>query len=400
MKGGMRKPPRVLVLTLSFGSGHVRAALAVAREMKRQEPHADVRVCDALEGSRLAFRAFYVWPYWAMVRYAPALWGRFFAARVARREEATAPAWAFRRGCAHVFRLIREFSPEVIVACEVAACELAALAKREGMTGARLVNVITDHEAEPVWVKPEADAYAVADEGVREQLCAWGARPERVAVCGIPTDAAFRVWHDPRETRRRHGIRDDAPVMLLMGGGMGPTRMDRVAASLCHACFPLHVVAVAGRDARARRRLARLKAEPPVTLRVLDWTDDVAALMQAASVLVTKPGGLTTVEASLSSLPSVFFDAIHGPEQRNAARYSEAGAAVIADGPEAAAAAALSLLRDAEARRLMSERASRLSTPESAALIACLALTVGAEGAYDLGDGCAAARPAAERLSA
>jgi processive 1,2-diacylglycerol beta-glucosyltransferase len=374
----MEEARRILVLTLSFGSGHVRAAQAVALGLRRQEPRADVRVCDALEGARLPFRAFYVWPYWAMVRYAPSLWGRFFNARVARGDAATAPPWAFRRGCARVFKLVEDFRPETIVACEVAACELAALARREGLTRARLVNVITDHEAEPVWVKPEADAYAVADEGVREQLCAWGAPPERVAVCGIPTDEDFRARHDATETRRRHGVRDGAPLVLLMGGGMGPTRMDRVAASLCRSGIPLHVVAVAGRDARARRRLARVKAEPPARLSVLGWAGDVAALMQAASVLVTKPGGLTTTEAALSSLPAVFFDAIQGPEQRNAARVAGAGAAVIADGPEAAAAAALSLLRDAEARRRMSECARRLSTPDSAAVIARLALNANA----------------------
>jgi processive 1,2-diacylglycerol beta-glucosyltransferase len=396
----MKKARRILVITLSFGSGHVRAAHAVARELRRREPDADVRVCDALEGSRLLFRAFYVWPYWAMLRYAPSVWGRFFAARVARGDEATAPAWAFRLGCAQVFKLIESFRPDTVVACEVAACELAALARREGLTGARLVNVITDHEAEPVWVKPEVDAYAVADEGVCEQLCAWGAPPERVTVCGIPTDEAFRTRHDAEETRRRHGISDDAPLLLLMGGGMGPTRMDRVAASLCRSDIPLHVVAVTGRDARARRRLSRVKSEPPVSLRVLGWAEDVAALMQAAAVLVTKPGGLTTAEAALSSLPSVFFDAIHGPEQRNAARVAEAGAAVIADSPAAAAAAALSLLRDAGARARMSESARRLSMPNPAADIARLALNANTQDASDVRDANARARIAAARLTA
>ncbi|MBV9926817.1 MAG: glycosyltransferase [Acidobacteria bacterium] len=393
----MRKSPRILVLTLSFGSGHVRAAQAVARELSRREPRADVRVCDALEGSRLMFRAFYVWPYWAMVRYAPSLWGHFFAARVARGDTATAPGWAFRRGCAHVFRLIEEFRPETIVACEVAACELAALAKREAVTGARLVSVITDHEAEPVWVKREVDAYAVADEGVREQLRAWGAPPERVTVCGIPTDTAFHERHDARETRRRHGIHNDAPVVLLMGGGMGPTRMDVVASYLCRAGTPLHAVAITGRDRRAQRRLGRLKAEPPATLRVLGWAEDVPALMQAASALVTKPGGLTTAEAALCALPAVFFDAIPGPERRNAERVAEAGAAVIADTPEAAANAAHSLLRDKGALRLMSERAGQISKPDAAADIARLVLNDHAMNACKTGGVSARARAAAAR---
>jgi len=128
---------RVLVLTLSFGSGHVRAAEAVARELARQAPGADVRVVDALADSRALFRACYVWPYWVMVRRAPALWERFFNARVARMDEHTAPAWALRWGCPRVFKSIAEFEPDVIVAAEVAACELAVLARRAGLTAAR-----------------------------------------------------------------------------------------------------------------------------------------------------------------------------------------------------------------------------------------------------------------------
>jgi processive 1,2-diacylglycerol beta-glucosyltransferase len=393
----MKKARRILVLTLSFGSGHVRAAQTVARELMRQEPGAEVRVVDALEDCRLLFRACYAWPYWAMVRRAPTLWERFFAARVARGDDATAPRWAFRWGCPQVFKLIADFRPEAIVAAEVAACEMAALAKRSGLTRARIVNVITDHEAEPVWVKPEVDAYAVADADVREQLCAWGATAAQVTVCGIPTDAAFGLHHDAKETRRRHGIEDDdAPIALVMGGGMGPTRMDRVAALLCESRLRLHVIAVAGRDARAQRslaqvvrRLARREAGSHVSLRVLGWVDDIAALMQAASVLVTKPGGLTTAEAALSALPVVFFDAIPGPERRNAARMADAGAGVTARGPEDAASATLSLLGDEAARRRMSARAGRLASPDAASSIARLTLNL-----------TATARGSAERMTA
>jgi processive 1,2-diacylglycerol beta-glucosyltransferase len=365
---------KALVLTLSFGSGHVRAAQAVAREIRRQSPGADVRVLDALADSRLPFRAAYVWPYWAMVRHAPALWERFFKARVARKAQGTAPEWAFRRGCPRVFETVAEFAPEVIVAAEVAACELAVIARRDGLTRARIVCVITDREAEPVWIKPEVDAYAVADEGVREQLRSWGASPEKIFVTGIPTDAAFDAQHDKRATRARYDMRDDVPVVLLMGGGMGPTRMDEVVARLCRSGQPMQIVAVAGRDARARRRLERLHAAPPVSLRVLGWADDVAALMQSATILVTKPGGLTTTEASVSSLPCVMFDAIPGPELRNAAQFAEAGAGISTRGAEETSAATLSLLRDEHMRRRMSACAARLARPQAAATVARLAL--------------------------
>jgi processive 1,2-diacylglycerol beta-glucosyltransferase len=380
----MTERTRILVLTLSFGSGHVRAAETVARELCVLAPGANVRVTDALRESRLPFRLAYVAPYWLMIRHAPALWRWFFARRTERRTGATAPEWAFRRGCPQVFEEIARWRPRVIVACEVAACEMASAARRRGLTGAKIVCVITDHEAEPVWVKPEVDAYAVADERVRASLIAWGAMPERVVVCGIPVEREFqrqRTQGEIAATRLRFGLERDAPVVLLMGGGMGPTRMDEVAAELCRADVPLQLVAVAGHDHRASRRLERVRDEHAVarpasrvTLQVLGWEDEIAQLMRAASVLVTKPGGLSTSEAAACALPCVLFDAIPGPEQRNARRLVEAGAGLETRGARATADAVLALVSDEHLRSRMSARAAQLAQPDATTQIARLAL--------------------------
>jgi processive 1,2-diacylglycerol beta-glucosyltransferase len=379
---------KVLVLTLSFGSGHVSAARAVARELAQQSLDAEVRVVDALAESRKLFRACYVWPYWAMVRYAPSLWDRLFRARVARSDQHTAPAWVLRWGCSRVFKEIAEFKPEVIVATEVAACELAVMARREALTSARIVNVITDHEAEPIWVQPEIEIYAVADVPVSGELRSWGAPAEKIVICGIPTEADFRRRHDNAATRVRYRLDDRAPVVLLMGGGMGPARMDQVAARLCESDEAMQVVAITGHDVRMRRRLEGLGIAPS-SLRVLGWVDDVACLMQTASVLVTKPGGLTTAEAALSELPLVMFDAIPGPELRNVERVAAGGGGVVANGPDEAVAATLSLLRDEHKRKRMSASAKRFSRPEAASEIARLVL-----------HGVSSARTAARRTTA
>src|SRR6266852_3775905 len=276
---------KILVLTLSFGSGHVGAAQAVADELSRQVPASNVLVVDALAESRLLFRACYEWPYWLMLRYAPGLWDRFSTARVKHKHEGTAPSWAFRRGCPKVFSTIRTFNPDVIVAAEVAACEIAAITRRLGLTQAPILNVITDYEAEPIWVQPEVAAFTVADENVGAELISWGAPASRILICGIPVDPRFDAAHNSKEVRLRYGITGKAPLVLLMGGGMGPTRMDQVVEQLSESNTPMHVVAVAGKDKRALRKLERVKVKAPLSLRVVGWTNEVAALMQSARLL-------------------------------------------------------------------------------------------------------------------
>lgn len=370
----MKDERRIFILTLSFGSGHVRAALAIEAELKRSAPQAELRLIDALAVCRRLFRVFYVWPYWVMVRYAPLLWKRFFEARVARRDKQTAPAWAFSYGCHEVFEEIARFNPHTVVAVEVAACEMAVIAKRSGLTTARIINVITDHEAEPVWVKPEVDLYVVADERVCKQICEWGAQPQKIAVLGIPTDAGFSIEHDLESTRARCGIQDDLPLVLLMGGGQGPTRMDKIAARLCQSRLPLHLVAIAGRDVRVAKRLNRIRTRGKVNLHVLGWTEDVPSLMQAASLLVTKPGGVTLAEAARCGLPVVMFDGIPGPETLNAERFASMGAGIVTRDERETVAAVENLLLDKQGRAAMGLRAKRLARPDAALEIARLAL--------------------------
>jgi processive 1,2-diacylglycerol beta-glucosyltransferase len=367
---------KILVLTLSFGSGHVRAAETVADELSRQAPASNVLVVDALEECRWWFRAFYEWPYWLMLRYAPGLWDRFSTARVNQKHEGTAPAWAFRTGCPKVFSTIETFNPELIVAAEVAACEMAAIARRLGLTRAPILSVITDYESEPIWVQPEVASFTVPDEHVRAEMISWGAPADRISICGIPVDPAFDVLHNPKATRLRQGISDNAPMVLLMGGGMGPTRMDQVVERLGESNTPMHIVAVAGKDKRALRRLERLKVKAPASLRVVGWTNEVAALMQAARILATKPGGLTIAEAALCSLPVVFFDPIPGAEFVNAKRMVDAGAAVVTQGPIETARAITSLLKDEKSTDAMALRSQTMARPHARREIASLALAL------------------------
>jgi processive 1,2-diacylglycerol beta-glucosyltransferase len=367
---------KILVLTLSFGSGHVRAAEAVADELSLQVPASNVLVVDALAQCRWLFRLCYEWPYWLMLRYAPGLWDRFSTARVNQKHEGTAPAWAFRMGCPKVFSTIKSFNPDVIVAAEVAACEMAAIARRLGLTQAPILSVITDYESEPIWVQPEVAGFTVPDEHVRAEMISWGASADRITICGIPVDAAFDVPHNPKATRLHYGISDNAPMVLLMGGGMGPTRMDQVVERLGESNTPMHIVAVAGKDKRALRRLERLKVKAPVSLRVVGWTNEVPALMQAARILVTKPGGLTIAEAALCSLPVVFFDPIPGAEFVNAKRMVDAGAAVITQGPIETAQAINSLLKDEKSTDAMAWRSQAMARPDARREIASLALAL------------------------
>ncbi len=367
----MSEKPRILVLTLSFGAGHVRAAQSIVAELERQTPDAEIRLVDALENCSLWFRAFYVWTYFAMIRFAPRLWKHFFESRTERKDEFSAPVWAWQKGCRQVFAEIKEFQPGLIVACEVGAAEIAVLARREKLTNAEIVNVITDFETEPIWVKPEISAFAVASEEVKIQLQNWGADAEKIKVCGIPIDESFGENHDAEKTRERFNL-DARPIVLLMGGGSGPTRMSEVAARLLQSDANFQIAALPAKDAKAKAELEKLADSPTVALRVIGWTSLIAELMQAADILATKPGGLTLSEAAACGLPCVLFDAIPGPEETNAAYFAAHEASVQTYGSAETAAEILRLLENSPARMRLAANIKKLARIEASEKIVCV----------------------------
>ena len=371
----MGKRPHILVLTLSFGAGHVRAAEAIAAELRHELPGADIRMVDAMGNCRTLFRAFYVWPYWAMIRYAPSLWKTFFESRVSAGHDHTAPLWALRWGFATTFEFIESFQPDLIVACEVGASEVSVIARREKLTDAKIINVVTDFEAEPIWVKPEVEAFVVADDQVKRQLQGWRAESGKIRICGIPLGSSFDREHEPQGMRRDLGL-DDRPIVLLMGGGMGPTRMDSVAAKLLESRSGLQILALPGRDKKALRRLKNLKSSDDSTLQIIGWTNDVANLMQVADLLVTKPGGVTLAEAAASGLPLILFDPIPGPETANAQKFVQSGAAVLSSDSTETARAVTELLRDKHKLDEMAHQVTRLARPKAASKVAQLSIEI------------------------
>ena len=63
-------------------------------------------------------------------------------------------------------------------------------------------------------------------------------------------------------------------------------------------------------------------------LHVVEYTTDVPGLMHIASLVVTKPGGLTSSESLASNLPIIITTPIPGQEEENAEFLVNSGAAI------------------------------------------------------------------------
>src|SRR5439155_14393792 len=133
-----------------------------------------------------------------------------------------------RRTLAHLttnkfVRELKKFKPEAVLCTHFMPLEIMgrfkARAKRP--SAPLTASVVTDFEAHALWMEPGVDLYCVAAEETKARLLARGALAEAVAVTGIPVAAKFSAPVEAASIRKRLGLRDDLPTLLVLGGGFG-----------------------------------------------------------------------------------------------------------------------------------------------------------------------------------
>jgi processive 1,2-diacylglycerol beta-glucosyltransferase len=187
-------------------------------------------------------------------------------------------------------------------------------------------SIVTDFEAHALWMTPSVDLYCVAAGHTRARLIARGATTEQVAVTGIPIASKFRTTPAGPQARRQLGLRNDLPVLLVLGGGFGWGPIAEILSGLDGLDQSFQTVVVCGRNQELRAKLAVQDRRHPTHL--LGFASNMQELLAASSLVITKPGGLTTSEALAVGRPIMVINPIPGQEAANSDFLLEQGAGV------------------------------------------------------------------------
>ncbi|MBA8883734.1 MGDG synthase family glycosyltransferase [Dokdonella fugitiva] len=319
---------RLLLLSVSAGAGHVRAAEA----LRAAAADCDVEVLhlDVMQHVPRAFRVLYTDLYLKLVEHSPATWAMLY--RIMDRTPPGAPAARLRRAIErlHTLDLRREiarFAPDVVVCTHFLPAELLMRERSRGRLACPVHVVVTDFDLHGMWVVPDMAGWFAASDEVAFRMRARGLDAARIHVTGIPIMPAFAQPHDRAACAAEFGIDPARRAILLMGGGAGLGGLDEVAARLLALDADFQLVALAGRNAKALEALQALAARHPRRLLAQGFTDKVDRLMHACDLVITKPGGLTTSECLALGKPMIVHAPIPGQEERNCDYLLEQGAA-------------------------------------------------------------------------
>jgi processive 1,2-diacylglycerol beta-glucosyltransferase len=361
--------PRILVLSAPYGAGHLRAAEALARALTDEGARVEVLDHFVHFVPRTFVRASLA-TFWGILRFAPGVWGLAyeFSARIGPRSPAM--AGMDRIGATGLLRHLERERPDAVVHLHPTPAGAMAWLRARGATAVPHGIVFTDFSAHPQWIHAGLERYFVPTEAVRAGVVAQGIPPDRVVTSGLPVDPAFTVPPERLALRAALGLPADLPVVLVTGGMRG---LLRGVADACEALASLDrgfvALAVCGDHHRLAARLRR-RHDGDQRFRILDRVSDMASVMGAADLVVSKAGAMTCAEALALGRPLLLHRSLPGQERANEDCLVAAGAALRARNGRELRRRLDALLSEPDLRAALAATARSLRRPEAGRTVA------------------------------
>lgn len=302
----------IAILSCNTGGGHNSAAAAIARELDAQgHTYKIYNTLDFLPPSsaRLISRG-HDFAY----RHAPKLYGAGY-----RYEEKHPPVLLYEqcgKGCLPLWEALTEQGAQAVICVHVFPAMMMTELSGRGLYLPSYF-VATDYTCSPGVSELVVDGICIPHPLLAEEFAAAGLPADRLYPTGIPVSPEFAPAADREAVRVKLHMVGRSHVLVLACGSMGAGPL-RGAAEVIRQQLGEDdlLVVVCGSNRRLYRQCRTAFMDDP-RVRVLGYMKRMAQFLQAADLLITKAGGLTTTEAVAAGVPIFYLDAIPGCESRN-----------------------------------------------------------------------------------
>ena len=304
---------KVLILSCNTGGGHNSAASAICAYFEKMDCECDiVNALDFLPKARaeLISRGHEL-----AYKYTPRLYGVGY-----RISEMTPQSRMYEqnaKGADELCKVLFSGSYDVVISVHIFAAMMMTELRINREINIPSFFVATDYTCSPGVSEIVADKYFIPHEKLREEFVSQGIPANRIVASGIPVREEFCRRSDKKAARRALGMSEEGRVLLLCCGSMGCGPIRSIALRLGEIMDENDsLVIVCGSNRQLEKDLQFLTGDD-IRIKICGFTDKMSLYMDAADLIITKAGGLSTTEAVMKRLPILFIDAVPGCESRN-----------------------------------------------------------------------------------
>ncbi|WEG11488.1 glycosyltransferase [Pullulanibacillus sp. KACC 23026] len=316
---------KVIILSADYGEGHAQVSRALNEEltsigmlevktlnlMNQSHPVIDYLSRQFYLQSYTHFSAIYGWLY-NSTKYLP------LTSKRARMLHSF--------GIHRMKQLLEEEEPDLLIHTfpGSAASEL----KRKGELSLPIFSVITDFSFHQRWIHPEIDRYFVPTEELKEEIIRAGEPADKVIVSGIPIRESFEILSSKETLFEKYQLSPDKKMVLILAGAYGVSKDIKSMCEGLRKDASLQTIVICGKNSELKDEMAQKYADAP-NIRIMGYVNTLHELMQLATGMVTKSGGVTLSEALACGCPLLILPPVSGQEEENAKYLQREGAAKI-----------------------------------------------------------------------
>jgi len=366
----------ILLLYISEDSGHHCASLSIERALHVLNPDVKTLNINSFNYTNPILERIINTTYMSVVKRTPEIWEYLYDNPKVMKSVHRLRDIIHRSNTGKLKALLDEFRPDGVICTQAFPCGLIADYKKTFNVNIPLIGVLTDYAPHSYWIFDKVDRYIVPSMETGKKLIDNGVDPDKIMSYGIPIDSKFRNSPDRKEVFRKLSLDPDLSTALIMGGTQGLGPIKELVALLDRSPLPLQMIIACGTNKRLFKWLKARKRNFKKKTVILSFADNIDELMYISTIIVTKPGGITTAEALARGLPMLIVNPIPGQEAMNTKFLLNEGVAVKAQNPSDVIVVLEELLYNKNKLKIMSDKAKSLSKPDSARAIAALMLEI------------------------
>ncbi len=363
---------RILILYAKYGGGHLSAANSIESYIENHYFYnTQVKSVDCVEYVSPIISDVTTASYKKMAKKAPKLWKKIYynskGGKLSRISSKLNTIMSKK-----LYRLFKEFLPDIVISTHPFGTQMTSYLKATKNINCKLATILTDFTPHEQWLvgKDYCDYFFVSNDKMRDNLInSYDIPAEKVFATGIPLANTFSYPFYDDETYKTYSLKKDKKIILFFGGGefgLGQKRTVQVLQSLANHLDKYQIVAISGRNKQMNDEFLKLYDKlGNEDLHILKYTKDVPDLMHISSLVVTKPGGLTSSESLVSNLPIIITNPIPGQEEENAEFLENSGVAVWIKKDDNIDAVINNILDDEEKLEEMKKNCKLIAKPNS-----------------------------------
>lgn len=325
---------KILIFYGSYGGGHLSAANNIKDYIEANDKNCEIIIVDCVEYISKIINRITTTAYSEFSRHAHWLWKKIYDSSES----------GFMSSFSNIFnkkmskklnKLIQEFSPDLIISTHPFSSQMCAILKQKGEINCLIATIMTDYVEHNQWfiLHEYIDYYFVAHDGMKQSLIQKGVKADKILASGIPFSNRFLEEFDRNSIFKEYHLRPDKKTILFFGGGafgFGKKKLAVILKTIIDNFPDLQVIAISGKNPKIKKYFDDIVKEHKCDdyVKILSFTKEVPKLMYISDLVITKPGGLTTTESLVSSLPMIIINPIPGQEEENATYVLENGAGI------------------------------------------------------------------------